>query len=49
MIVLYTIMWYGSIICFLYNINEFTLSEKLIFMLTVSGVNMLSFINSNKD
>ena len=49
MILLYTLLWYVSIGCFIYNFNTFTLVEKLTVILVVSGVNILSFINSKES
>jgi hypothetical protein len=49
MIILYTLLWYMSIGYFLYNLNTFTLAEKLTVILVVSGVNILSFINSKES
>ena len=49
MIILYGLLWYGSIGYFLYNFNEFILSEKLITILVISGVNLLSFINTQES
>ena len=48
MIILYGLLWYGSIGCFLYNFNTFTLAEKLTVILVISGINVLSFINTSQ-
>jgi competence protein ComGC len=49
MIILYGLLWYGSIGCFLYNFNTFTLAEKLTVILVISGINVLSFINTRES
>ena len=49
MLIVYSLFWYGSIGCFIYNFNEFSLSEKLITILVISGVNLLSFINTQES
>ncbi len=49
MIILYGLLWYGSIGYFLYNFNTFTLAEKLTVILIVSGMNILSFINTRES
>ena len=49
MIILYGLLWYGSIGYFLYNFNTFTLAEKLTVILIVSGMNILSSINTRES
>ena len=49
MIILYGLLWYGSIGYILYNFNTFTLAEKLTVILIVSGMNILSFINTRES
>ena len=49
MIILYGLLWYGSIGYFLYNFNTFTLAEKLTVILIVSVMNILSFINTRES
>ena len=49
MIILYGLLWYGSIGYFFFNFNTFTLAEKLTIILVISGVNLLSFINTKEN
>ena len=49
MLITHSLIWYGALIYFIYNFNTFTLAEKLIVILVISGINVLSFINTKES
>ena len=48
-ILFYMFLFYLAITLFFWNFNTFTLAEKLTVILIVSGMNILSFINTRES
>jgi len=47
--ILYILMWYGSICTFFICFNEFTLQQKVMIFMFISGIECLNRIISNNS